>query len=119
MFVQPNGPGIPGDEFVDGHAINYRRPWNPLPPAVHEDRHELLFAVMPRRLFSTGSLALPFGHLRLFGPLWKRFPTSIRTFPFGPARNPFIGGGSGRKQCALQNTRLAGAPQSRAGGGTL
>jgi hypothetical protein len=54
VFVEPDRIRIPGDEFVDSHAVNHWFAWNSLLLAIDKDRHELRLALAPRTPFGTG-----------------------------------------------------------------
>ena len=58
--MQPNGVGIPDDEFLDGQALNQLGSRNPFLLSVDEDRHVLLFSLAPGSLFGGGSFAFRF-----------------------------------------------------------
>ena len=66
VLMQPNGVRIPGDEFLDGQALNQLRLRNPLLPSVNEDRHVLLPSLAPRALFGGGSFAFRLGPCAIF-----------------------------------------------------
>jgi hypothetical protein len=69
IVVQPNGAGIPDDEFFDGQAFNQVRGHNPLLLSVSEDRQELLFSFAPRPLFGWGLSAFHVRVSRFTSPL--------------------------------------------------
>jgi hypothetical protein len=52
--VQPNGIGVPGDEFLNRQAIDQLRTQDPLLLPVDENRHVLLLSLAPRSLFGGG-----------------------------------------------------------------
>jgi hypothetical protein len=57
--MQPNGVGVPGDEFVDGQAVDQLRARNPLLLSVDEDRHVIPLSLAPRSPFRRRKFAFP------------------------------------------------------------